>query len=41
MPLLKRKPLPLINPPDPDSITDPSQEVFQIRFTGEIFTNYE
>ncbi|KAL6899769.1 hypothetical protein ACP4OV_006427 [Aristida adscensionis] len=38
MPLLKRKPFPLVEPPKD---LDPKEKVFQIRFTKEIFRDYQ
>ncbi|KAJ3082897.1 hypothetical protein HK102_001398 [Quaeritorhiza haematococci] len=40
MPLLKKKPIDRVPVPDSSDVT-PKQEVYQIRFTGEIFTDYE
>ncbi|KAJ3283566.1 hypothetical protein HK104_010327 [Borealophlyctis nickersoniae] len=41
MPLHKRRPVDIDPPPKEEDFPDPNQEVFQIRFTGEIFANYE
>ncbi|KAJ3040749.1 hypothetical protein HDV00_010506 [Rhizophlyctis rosea] len=41
MPLFRRKVVDLNPPPSEESVTDPNAEVFQIRFTGEIFDNYD
>lgn len=40
MPLLKKKPVPIIPTPDIDALP-PDTEVFFLKATGEIFLEYE
>ncbi|KAL1919483.1 uncharacterized protein VTP21DRAFT_2176 [Calcarisporiella thermophila] len=41
MPLLKRKRVPLVEPPRIEDVGDPNTPVYVIPFTNEIFLNYE
>lgn len=41
MPLIKRKPVELLPPPDPPKEGEPEPDVYYLAATGEIFNDYE